>query len=775
MIILQIAAIVFLAVVPLSQSKVYKKCELARELSENHGISSDDLAIFVCIAENQSNFNTEAIGQGIYYGIFQMSNEFWCNTYDSYDNKACEVDCDKLIDDDLSDDLQCMRTIIDEHERISGNGFNAWPSGTSCQSIKHSYLAECSIESNQIIGSQENSIVQQRKKSGSNEKGGGRVYERCELARELRYQHNIPMNEIASWVCIAKHESNFNTSAVGRLNWDGSEDHGLFQISDIYWCGNDGQGKACNAECHEFRDNDISNDISCIKRIYEEHTRLSGDGFNAWTVYKPKCKGKSKDFIKGCFDKSSNEVLPFLPSPGIQQHPNKIKITYGKINHRVSEKVTEKGKIYDRCELAQELRYKHKIAMEQVSTWVCIAKQESNYDTSAIGLLNADGSEDHGIFQISDLFWCSIEGQGKGCNMACSELEDSDLTNDVECMLKIHEEHTFLSGDGFNAWTTYPRCKDQSEEYIRGCFNDNENFIQNVRPGIYQPVTLNPIQKIPLTTITQSSTIIEPKTTTERFYFDTAPQETTTYAQKSTLKVITEKPFKSFFNSLQKPSNDVKQQKQQSKIIANNKSPTSSPVFKSSGSNVGTISKKTNNEINDEQKIIQALTTTKKPSTSSTLRISYTTTTTTTPRYLKSSTMINKESTTRKSSTVKSTSLKTQSKPSTSFDIFAFYLSDYTSKRPSINYKPIEFDSKKSTVIINNKSKKSLQPKVFRQVELKKSSTTPPRSSNFNHLLSNYYDERKISQSHIGKIVGNITPHSIEYLLRITTPRTFYG
>lgn len=408
---------------------------------------------------------------------------------------------------------------------------------------------------------------------------------------------------------------------------------------------------------------------------------------------------------------------------------------------------------------------------------MCIAKQESNYDTSSIGRLNVDGSEDHGIFQISH-FWCSIEGQGKGCNMACSELVDSDITNDVECMLKIHEEHNFLSGDGFNAWTTYPRCKDQSEEYIRGCFN--ENFIQNVRPGIFQPVTLvyNPIQKTPLTTITQSTRNIEHKTTTEKYYFNTVPQETTTHAQNSISKVVTEKPFKSLLNSLQKSTNDGirQQQQQQFKNIANNKSPSSSSVFKSLGSNAGTILTKINKEnMVDGQKIQVLTTTTSKPSTSSTLRISQTTTTT--PRYLKSSTVINKKSTTRKSSTVKSTSLKTRSKPS-SFDIFAFYLNDYTSKRPSINYKPIEFDSKKSTVIINNKSKNSLQPKVFQQVE--KSSSTPqrtttttPKYSVFNNLLSNVYDGT--SQNRIGRVVGNITPHSIDYLLKITTPRTFYG
>ena len=37
-------------------------------------------------------------------------------------------------------------------------------------------------------------------------------------------------------VCLAQHESSLNTAAIGRLNYDGSVDHGLFQISDIYWC-----------------------------------------------------------------------------------------------------------------------------------------------------------------------------------------------------------------------------------------------------------------------------------------------------------------------------------------------------------------------------------------------------------------------------------------------------------------------------------------------------------------------------------------------------------
>ena len=31
-----------------------------------------------------------------------------------------------LIDDDISDDIRCVKKIFKEHERLSGNGLNAW-------------------------------------------------------------------------------------------------------------------------------------------------------------------------------------------------------------------------------------------------------------------------------------------------------------------------------------------------------------------------------------------------------------------------------------------------------------------------------------------------------------------------------------------------------------------------------------------------------------------------------------------------------------------------
>lgn len=59
----------------------------------------------------------------------------------------------------------------------------------------------------------------------------GKVYERCELAKELKEVHGAPSNQLATWVCIARHESEFRTYAVGHMGEKGSADHGIFQVT----------------------------------------------------------------------------------------------------------------------------------------------------------------------------------------------------------------------------------------------------------------------------------------------------------------------------------------------------------------------------------------------------------------------------------------------------------------------------------------------------------------------------------------------------------------
>ncbi|RZC33921.1 lysozyme [Asbolus verrucosus] len=139
-----------------------------------------------------------------------------------------------------------------------------------------------------------------------------KVYDRCELARELKHVHEFPSQQIPTWVCIAKHESTFNTSAINP----GSGDHGLFQISDLFWCSPPGNGFACNAPCSAFEDDDITDDIACIRRIFKEHTFLSGNGFNAWTVYPLYCAGDVSKYVEGCFD---NDIDNNISQGTIQQ------------------------------------------------------------------------------------------------------------------------------------------------------------------------------------------------------------------------------------------------------------------------------------------------------------------------------------------------------------------------------------------------------------------------------------------------------------------------
>lgn len=119
-----------------------------------------------------------------------------------------------------------------------------------------------------------------------------RIYERCELARELD-RLGVEQEYLSTWVCIAFHESRFDTAANNRY----SGDHGILQISELYWCG---PGKACEISCSDLRDDNITDDLQCAQKIYEEHTRLQGNGFLAWVVYPQHCKHNTKKYLADC-------------------------------------------------------------------------------------------------------------------------------------------------------------------------------------------------------------------------------------------------------------------------------------------------------------------------------------------------------------------------------------------------------------------------------------------------------------------------------------------
>ncbi|WP_407809573.1 hypothetical protein, partial [Staphylococcus aureus] len=86
----------------------------------------------------------------------------------------------------------------------------------------------------------------------------------CELAKELVHKHGFDKNTIGDWICLVKYESSFDTSAKGGPNWDGSYDHGLFQINDRYWCAPPGPHNECGVTCDELRSDDITAVVKCV-------------------------------------------------------------------------------------------------------------------------------------------------------------------------------------------------------------------------------------------------------------------------------------------------------------------------------------------------------------------------------------------------------------------------------------------------------------------------------------------------------------------------------
>lgn len=135
-----------------------------------------------------------------------------------------------------------------------------------------------------------------------------KVYGRCELAKELRDIYGIPENQLATWICIIGHESSYNTSAIS----EGAESYGLFQISREYWCLPNGRG--CGVACSALRDDDIRDDVDCAKRIFEQHQRITGDGFKAWTLYNYRCKANVEKYIRDCYEGYPGYV-PRKPQP----------------------------------------------------------------------------------------------------------------------------------------------------------------------------------------------------------------------------------------------------------------------------------------------------------------------------------------------------------------------------------------------------------------------------------------------------------------------------
>ncbi|XP_050741955.1 lysozyme S [Drosophila biarmipes] len=108
----------------------------------------------------------------------------------------------------------------------------------------------------------------------------GRTLDRCSLAREMS-DLGVPRDQLDKWTCIAQHESDYRTWVVGPANSDGSNDYGIFQINDLYWCQADGRFSynECGLSCNSLLSDDITNSVRCAQKV------LSQQGWSAWSVW----------------------------------------------------------------------------------------------------------------------------------------------------------------------------------------------------------------------------------------------------------------------------------------------------------------------------------------------------------------------------------------------------------------------------------------------------------------------------------------------------------
>ncbi|XP_050323066.1 lysozyme 1 [Bactrocera neohumeralis] len=123
----------------------------------------------------------------------------------------------------------------------------------------------------------------------------GKTFTRCSLAVELS-RLGVPRDQLARWACIAEHESSYRTGVTGPTNSNGSNDYGIFQINNYYWC-QPANGRfsynECKLSCNALLTDDITNSVRCARKI------LAQQGWTAWSTWKY-CSG-SLPSIDSCF------------------------------------------------------------------------------------------------------------------------------------------------------------------------------------------------------------------------------------------------------------------------------------------------------------------------------------------------------------------------------------------------------------------------------------------------------------------------------------------
>jgi hypothetical protein len=91
-------------------------------------------------------------------------------------------------------------------------------------------------------------------------------------------------------------------------------------------------------------------------------------------------------------------------------------------------------KNFDECEFARELFEKHKVPRDEIYRHLCIV--------TVLNTNRAIGGH-LGIYNIGSQWWCNEGSPGGSCNVACENLVDDDIADDVACADLIFSQQGF--------------------------------------------------------------------------------------------------------------------------------------------------------------------------------------------------------------------------------------------------------------------------------------------------------------------------------------------
>nr|XP_060632278.1 lysozyme C, milk isozyme-like [Anolis sagrei ordinatus] len=130
--------------------------------------------------------------------------------------------------------------------------------------------------------------------------GETKIFSRCHLVTLLA--NSVPEDyagyTINDWICLAHAASYYDSSRISKQELSSGRNYGLFQFNNMEHCSDGCRTSlnVCRADCIDFIDDDLTDDIQCVMKII-----AADSGFGEWKVYNWNCKGKDLTrWTKGC-------------------------------------------------------------------------------------------------------------------------------------------------------------------------------------------------------------------------------------------------------------------------------------------------------------------------------------------------------------------------------------------------------------------------------------------------------------------------------------------